>query len=1283
VEFVLGIDGDQYEVRITGGHGAVTVGEAIGRIEGAGSVVIDGTAVPLTRPLGSAVQPGSLVDVSTGILEAADSDGADGGGRRRFNRPPRSEFPVAPAPLPAPMARDAPRSTFRFGWAALVVPVLLGVVLAVAIHPRMALFAVISPAMALANWIEDRRRTHAGLRRSADALRHELAAFQDRLMAAIRAEERLRRRAHPDLGELAGRVARRDGRLWERRRHHADLLELAVGSACLPWTPTLATGPDGPAPEVTQMIEDFGVLHDVPVTVAPKSGSVIGIAGGDPVRRAVARSLLVQAVVLHGPADLRVWIVADDTRRWDWAKWLPHAMIDTSTGRRRLATAAAESALVLGDFGRGAGAADRRNAPMTDQPADLLIADVDDPADPGRDAVREAIDRAAAGAGSVIALAASVAQLPSRCAVVIDVAPDGAATLRIPDRGIRIDAIAPWHLSADAARRTARRMAAIADPEVASAGADLPAQVRLVDLIDLPERSANDITQRWARSRAADPSVPVGVGAGGHLELSLVRDGPHALLAGTTGSGKSEFLRSLVASMAATSSPEDLTFVLVDYKGGSAFDICARLPHTVGLVTDLDGHLARRALSCLEAELQYREEQLRTVGAADLAAYRSSRPSHPLPRLFVVVDEFAALANELPDFMTSLIDIAQRGRSLGVHLLLATQRPQGVINDQIRANTNLRIALRVQDAADSVDVIGGREAAGIGRSQPGRGFVRLGAGDVQPFQAASVTGPSTGLAPPRLVPFVFAHEQPLGPAPVVDADAPSDLDVLVSAIVAANEQLGIAPPRRPWPDPLPDTLLASELGPANSPNRATYGLADEPGRQRQVPATWSLADGNLLLVGVTGSGTTTALASMAIGLARSSEPDALHLYVLDFDDQALAPLAGLPHTGGYVGAAERERQVRLIRMLQGEIDRRRRLAAADLAALTTVPTVVLLIDNYAGFASSFDDPADLAIKSGLGRVIADGPGVGIVSIVAAKQPVDVPAQVSSLIPARLLFRLSDRYEYAGLGAPGVDPPAQPGRCYESWTGREVHVAAAHRDGPAAAVALVEPRSALDRPPAPIGTLPEEVKVSQLVDAAAVFDSEWILPVGIGDAELAPVGFRLGEGDHVVISGPARSGKSTALTTLARVGRAARPDLPVFAVVPRRTPLRECPEVDRVLETVRDLRTLLDGVGSALVLVDDAAVVDDADGILAELAAQPRPGVHVAAAAAAELLRAAYGHWTAGLRRSRLGLALKPNPASDGDLWQTTLPRRGPAQFGPGRGYLVIEGSCELVQVAGT
>src|SRR4029077_4424374 len=226
--------------------------------------------------------------------------------------------------------------------------------------------------------------------------------------------------------------------------------------------------------------------------------------------------------------------------------------------------------------------------------------------------------------------------------------------------------------------------------------------------------------ERYGRTTA----VPIGIGADGPFVVDIRADGPHALIAGTTGAGKSELLQTLIASLAAANRPDAMNFVLIDYKGGSAFKDCARLPHTVGMVSDLDGHLTERALASLAAELKRREEILLAAGAKDIedsweATSRArglfspppASAAEPLPRLMLVIDEFASLVAELPDFVAGLGGIAQRGRALGVHLVLATQRPAGVVSADIRANTNLRIALRVTDAAESADVIDVPDAA--------------------------------------------------------------------------------------------------------------------------------------------------------------------------------------------------------------------------------------------------------------------------------------------------------------------------------------------------------------------------------------------------------------------------------------------------------------------------------------------------------------------------------------------------------------------------------------------
>ena len=242
------------------------------------------------------------------------------------------------------------------------------------------------------------------------------------------------------------------------------------------------------------------------------------------------------------------------------------------------------------------------------------------------------------------------------------------------------------------------------------------------------------------RRRNLSLRAVVGQAAGEPLTLDLRSQGPHALVGGTTGAGKSEFLQSWVLGMAAGYSPDTLTFLFVDYKGGAAFAECIGLPHSVGMVTDLSPHLVRRALTSLNAELRYREHILNAKKAKDLLELQRRGDPEAPPSLVIVVDEFAALVQEVPEFVDGVVNVAQRGRSLGLHLILATQRPAGVIKDNLRANTNLRVALRMADEADSMDVLGSPLAADFSPDIPGRGAAKTGPGRITGFQTGYVGG---------------------------------------------------------------------------------------------------------------------------------------------------------------------------------------------------------------------------------------------------------------------------------------------------------------------------------------------------------------------------------------------------------------------------------------------------------------------------------------------------------------------------------------------------------------
>ena len=424
-----------------------------------------------------------------------------------------------------------------------------------------------------------------------------------------------------------------------------------------------------------------------------------------------------------------------------------------------------------------------------------------------------------------------------------------------------------------------------------------------------------------------------------------------------------------------------------------------------------------------------------------------------------------------------------------------------------------------------------------------------------------------------------------------------------------------------------------------------------------------------------------------LGACKKLSPGELHVYAIDFDDQTLGMLEDLPHVGAIVGAGERDRQIRLLRYLQREVAERRERVATDPAALVDLPRIVVAVDNYAGFRAAFDDPSDMAIKESLGRIVADGPGVGIVVLATAKQPIDIPTTVASLVPAKLVFALADRYEYTGLGVSVTEPPEVAGRAFESGTSLEVQLM---NIGPADVLAVAVAAAAADSmlpaqaTPWSIELLPAEVKVPDVVDGAEVFDLEWRVPVALGDDRLQPVGWVLREGDHVLISGPARSGKSTTLATIGAVLRIARPDIRITGLATRRSPLVESPEVDQMFSDPAELVASLAAADPSVphaVLVDDAEDIDDSAGAISGLLAERLPHRHFFVTGAADILRTAYGHWTQSVRRSRQGMALKPSGSGDGDLWQANLPRNQPAAFPPGRGYLITDGSVELAQVA--
>jgi DNA segregation ATPase FtsK/SpoIIIE, S-DNA-T family len=802
-----------------------------------------------------------------------------------------------------------------------------------------------------------------------------------------------------------------------------------------------------------------------------------------------------------------------------------------------------------------------------------------------------------------------------------------------------------------------------------------------LDLTDL-DAAVSGLTRSWL----AGPStaVPLGRAPDGDVTVDLAVDGPHALVAGTTGSGKSELLQSLVAGLAATNRPEDLALLLVDFKGGAAFGSCRRFPHTVGVVTDLDTASTGRALTSLDAELRRRERVLADVGVADLAGYAAAadrvdgaapRP----PRLVIVVDEFATLVEELPDFIGGLVGIAQRGRSLGVHLVLATQRPEGVVSADIRANTRLRICLAVARDSDSRDVIDGPQAATIGRDTPGRAYLRAGPGELTVMQTARVSGGRTSRrARVTLSPAVQLGTPPARAAPELLDD--SDLDRLADAAIATAERLGCTTPGAPWLPPLPDQLPISAL-PAEATGQSAWGLVDLPEQQRQPPLHLDHGTGGTLLIaGTARSGRTTALRSLVVAVAAAMSPEQLHLWAVD-GGGGLSSLDALAHCGGVVPAYDVDRLDRLLTRTSAEVARRRRDGWAGQ------PLLVLAVDSWDALLAQAGDHDGGRLVESMLRLATDGPAAGLLLVITSGRS-GLTGRVGAVASERLVLRLPDRSDYGLLGMAVRDVPAElpPGRAIRGSDHALVQLALPDDATLATAQAWRKPaRSGVRR----VDPLPEVVCLDDL-DVTGTTGDPAALRLGLrADDHTTALHDPVDGGGALLVAGPPRSGRSSALLLIA--GQLAGRRLAV--VCPRRSSLAAHSErlgavalpaddQGRASEAL-DAMTQPDG-SPPVVLVDDVDLLGDgplADR-LAALARLARDGrALLVLAGPTEALIAAFRGPIAEVRRGRAGLLLQPSGPHDGELFGIRLPRRDASHDPPGRGWLASRGEAVAIQVA--
>ncbi|GAA1295603.1 type VII secretion protein EccCa [Saccharothrix xinjiangensis] len=1029
----------------------------------------------------------------------------------------------------------------------------------------------------------------------------------------------------PAPGALADLV-RDPARLWERRRRDRDFLAVRVGVGPRPGraltladegTPTNPTDPFLLA-EARTLLRRFGAVPGQPLRASLDLAGDVAVIGDREDVLALVRALLCQVAALHAPEDVAVAVChpPSSARDWYWLRWLPHlvdpARRDSVGALRRIAPdPGALCALLADDLAeRATRAAQSRRfdaggkAAATHQRL-LVLCDCH-----GRDAEPLPLpDRAAAAADlgvTTLHLVADRMAEPEEVSVRITLTGDG--RLAVEDlRGDQPDTAAgePDGLSAAEAEGLARALAPLRlSPESHDDGSGT-APADPVDLLGLGDPTRLDPAALWApRSDRDFLRVPIGVDQAGRpvwldlKESAQLGMGPHGLCVGATGSGKSELLRTLVLSLAATHPPDLLNLVMVDYKGGATFAPLARLPHVTGLITNLvdDAGLVDRVRTSLAGEVQRRQQVLADAGKApDIATYRLLREERPdlpaLPHLLVIIDEFGELLTAEPEMIELFLTIGRVGRSIGVHLLLASQRLEAGKIRQLDTHLSYRLGLRTLSDAESRAVLDTPDAALL-PPLPGFGYLKVDVSVYTRFKTAYVSGPLHAAEPPSpptpagplVHPVPRYPTRPAAPPPDHDRHAterttgPTLLSTVVGALAGAGE-----PGRRIWLDPLPAAVALDVVaggvdatptglalgGPAGTGLEVPIGLLDDPARQWR--GTWRLdlaaAGGHVLVLGGPHSGKTTFLRTAVLSLALSLPPGRVAVYGVDLVGTGLRALEPLPIVGGVAGRDSTERIRRTLEELDAELERReevfrgrgfddmselRAAHAAGRVPELAAADVVLVLDGYGQLSGEFERFAPL-----VHALLARGGAHGVHVVACARRLGEVRLAQQVAFGTRLELRLAEPAES------GIDgrlaralPEGRPGRALtpdllfgQVALPRIDSVADPASTGEGVAGAVRAVRASWVGPTAPpVRLLPPVLPADALpADLPTV-------PFGVEESGLAPVSLDLFDRDqHLLALGDGGCGKTNLLRVLADglVRRHGPEDL-VFAVFdPRR------------------------------------------------------------------------------------------------------------------------------------
>jgi len=874
---------------------------------------------------------------------------------------------------------------------------------------------------------------------------------------------------YPDMEAISKMLYEYDSRVYEKTIANEDFLEFALGlgTSAPSYEIDFDAGddPDELTRYTQSIINERRTLKDIPVR-AKLQGETLGFTGIYAVQKIAVQTLLFQIAAFHSYKDVEfIALVPDDKYDEDFKdwRWLPHFKIQ-ALNLRGLIHSERSRDMVLNSFYQliskrkneikeGGNNQEIRFSPH------YVFTILDDSYLSGHGLNEYLAEDMSQYGVTVIWCKESQAMLPETVTTMVEYFSSQAGILINESNTYVNKHFVPHQMPEKISAPLAiTRLANLNHVEVEKNA--IPKVVTFLDMYKVKRVDELDVLNRWSQANTAKTlAVPLGLrGKDDLVELNLHEraHGPHGLVAGTTGSGKSEIVQSYVLSLAINFPPEDVGFLPIDFKGGGMVNEFKNLPHLMGAITNLDGAASARALASIQAELKKRQSMFGQYGVNHIngytklynkgkeapAAEKDDYPSKPIPHLFLISDEFAELKANEPEFMAELVSVARIGRSLGVHLILATQKPSGVVDDQIWSNSRFKLALKVADTSDSNEIIKTPDAAHI--VEPGRAYLQVGNNEIYELFQSAWSGPDYD--PDRTVEEKVDDRvwliNDLGQYELLTLDSddddeevstakkdelPTELRAIVDYIdVLAKENHAIIPDK-PWLPPLGKQLVTPEVNREEEwakerDLKVDIAYMDFPDQQAQRTYRFDLEeDKHTAIYGSAGFGKSTALQTIVMTLARQNTPEQVQFNLFDFGTNGLLPLKDLPHTADLVRTEDEEKLTKFLGIVRAEVGRRKEIftevSVASLAQYEAktgdkLPVIVTIVDAYDSIKE--DQNLVAAVDGVLMQLLRDGANVGMYLLITGLRAGSFRMNVSGNLPTKIALFLNDATDLADI-----------------------------------------------------------------------------------------------------------------------------------------------------------------------------------------------------------------------------------------------------------------------------